>query len=244
MNDKVKLIQSEYDRTLSLHVNFMLYSFLNICTKSEPVVMLSIQIPMGGEDLNIEKVAQVSILNEKQYCIIPFTESCIPNIIQGVMMEHPELKTEVMYVGEERLLALDEVEDSDRDKYTKVVVCTVPNVDKERRDVMLDTVNLFYNHCKADMEKCKVEYGEKQMRILFGASAEEIDEARKALDKINDIYVKLRDDMNDKKIKEIEDAYQRYLKEQDADKQSEKEEIESDETDGGLSMKMFVGGNE
>lgn len=242
MNAKVKLIQTEYDKVLSQQVYLLIYCYLNICTESEAAAMLSIPIPMGGKNFNIEEVAQVAIPDKKRYCIIPFSESYIPNIMRGVMMEHPELKTEIMYIGEERLLALDEVEDENQ--YTKTVVCTVPDVDKERRDVMLETVKLFYNRCKTDMENYKVEYVKKQMRILAGASSEEIDEARKELDKIEAVYIKSRDDMNDKKIKEIEDAYQRYLAEQEAGSASAKEEIESDETGGGLSMNMFSGGDE
>lgn len=242
MNAKVKLIQTEYDNVLSRQIFLLLYSYFNICVESEPMVMLSIPVTIGGNSLNLEDTGELSILNKQQYCIIPFNESYIPNIIRGVMMEHPELKTEVMGVGDDRLLTLDEMEEGQ--SYQKVVICTVPKVDKERRDIMLETVDMFYNRCKVDMDKYRMEYESKQLDTLLGASSEEIDEARKELDKIEAVYIKSRDDMNDKKIKEIEDAYQRYLAEQEAGSASAKEEIESDETGGGLSMNMFSGGDE
>lgn len=70
---------------------------------------------------------------------------------KGVLREHPELKPAIMTIEQDKLVEIDESDE--REDIQKLVVFTVPEVDEDRHDVLLQGVDTFYDKCKADMEK-------------------------------------------------------------------------------------------
>ena len=72
MVKEVLAIQNEYDRTLSRHVYYMIYSFLNLCTEAEPAAMLSIPVQLGGKSLHIEDLADLTIPDKEHFCFLYF----------------------------------------------------------------------------------------------------------------------------------------------------------------------------
>lgn len=239
MIKEVLLIQNEYDRTLSRHVYYMAYSFLNLCTEAEPASMLSVPIHLGGKIMHIEDVANLSIPDKDHLCIVPKDEVYIPNLLRGVLMEHPEMKPEIMFLGQDRFLAIDEVEENT--DLQKMIICTIPVVNKERYDILTDTVDVFYQKCKLDMEKLLAVYTSKQTKVLKNRPVEEMDEAKEKMDKLTDMYVKMREDIHNMKITEIEDAHKRYLEQQKEKAELIQEEIDAKGEQAGLRMNLQVG---
>ncbi len=230
------LVKNEYDRTLSRHVYYMLYSFLNLCTEAEPAAMLSISVPMEGKSFCIEDLADLTIPDKDHFCIIPKNEVYISQLLRGVLIEHPELKPKIMFLGKERFLDIDEVEENA--EYQKLIICTVPEVNKERYDILQNTIDAFYQKCKIDMDKLHIDYTCKQTKILNKRPIEEMDEVKEEMDKTTDVYVKMREDMYSMKKAEIEDAYQRYLEKQKEKAALIQEEVDAKGEHVGLRMKM------
>ena len=114
---------------------------------------------------------------------------------------------EVAFDGE-KLLNPDEVEDEDP---ILLILSTIPEVNKERHDALLKAVDIFYDKCKVEMEKYKANYTAQLVQALENNTSENPDEAKDKLEQTNDTYTKMRDELKEKKIKEVEDAYQRYL---------------------------------
>lgn len=242
MIKEVLLIQNEYDHTVGMHVFYMNYSFLNLCTEAEPAAMLSIPVLLGGKTLHIEDLADLTIPDKKHYCILPKSESHLSSLLHGVLTEHPELKPEIMFLGKDCFLSMDEVEENA--EYQKLILCTVPEVNKERYDVLMDIVEAFYQKCKLDMEKLRTDYTVRQTKALKNALPQEMDEAKESMDKTTELYVKMREELYSMKKTEIEDAHKRYL-----EKQKEKAALLQEASDAkgefaGFSMKLFSDDNE
>ena len=236
MVKEVLAIQNEYDRTLSRHVYYMIYSFLNLCTEAEPAAMLSIPVQLGGKSLHIEDLADLTIPDKEHFCILPKNVSYISHLLRGVFMEHPELEPKIMLLGQERFLDIDEVEENTN--LQKLIVCKVPDVNKNRYDILKDSVDVFYNKCKLDMEKLRTDYTIKQTKALKNHPIEEMDEAKEEMDRLTEIYVKMREDVYCTKKSEIEDAHQRYLKKQQKKAALIQDEMDARGEQAGLSMKL------
>lgn len=99
----------------------------------------------------------------------------------------------------------------------------MPEVNKDRHDTLLDGVNTLYDQCKGKLDTNHTVYKSRLTAKLLGGSEEETKEAE---DKLEEVYSKHDEiclQFKSDKIKEIEEAYQRYLTEQ-ANKQAEADE--------------------
>ena len=106
-------------------------------------------------------------------------------------------------------------------------VLTMPEVNKDRYDVLIDSVNVLYDGCKAKMDKTSGEYRlklEKQLVTL--SSDDERQKAKDMMEKSVNTHQGIIDTVKADKLKEIEDAYRRYLDEQTA-KKAKQDEIDA-----------------
>lgn len=239
MNENVELIHKDFEKALSQRISLLMYCFSNLCTKAEPMALLSLSAIVKKQEYNIEDVAQASLLDEYSYCILPFENKNLSAVMQGAMREHPEWKQEVRLLAEQRIMSFDEANDEDLEKGRKVLVCTVPEVNKERYDVLMQAVDGFYNKCKAEMEQSKVKYLERQLKELKDNSSQEIDTAKEKFYEIFDNNVKIREEFYENKIKEIEEAYEHYLSQQQEKEALKQEEEAARGEKSGLSMNLF-----
>jgi hypothetical protein len=91
----------------------------------------------------------------------------------------------------------------------------MPEVNKDRRDVLIDSVNVLFDGCKAKMDKTSAEYRLKlEKKIVTLPTDDERNEAKDALDSSIKNHQGIVDKVKEDKVKEIEEAYQRYLDEQ------------------------------
>lgn len=79
---------------------------------------------------------------------------------------------------------------------------------------------------------------------LKGESVEDINAAKDELEGIYNTYVETRDKLKEDKIKEIEDAYQQYLKKHTEEENIRKEQADAKGEKAGFSMNMFAEGDE
>ena len=223
---------SQLSEQLKGYVAAMNYRYLNLCVKAEEASLLPVQVPIEGELKNLESVAYAGKRAEDEYSlyVIPKYQDDLHAIGKAVQDTHPEfiqlVETKVVDPGDG---SQQEV------KYLKL---TVPEVNDDRYDVLKQGTDTFYNMCKADMERAKTEAEIQFVALGADEKPEDIDELKKAVDETNDMWIKQRESIHDKKLKEIEDAHNKWLTDQQATAQKKQEDDAAHNRDVGSSMRM------
>ena len=217
MRKAIEILIGEMESKLGGYAGLLNYRFLNLCVKAEPVALISVVIKdKEGDTRNIEDVARTMLINKYQFEIFPMEQDMIFNICKGISTDHPEFKQEVVTSSDDRKLYQDVVNEQH-------IILTVPEVNKDRYDFLMDAVKTLYDQCKIEVDKTNAAYTAKLAAKIAGMSADEIEEAKNKLEESQQKYAKICDDYLAAKQKEIEDAYQHYLEEQAAQKAKEEE---------------------
>ena len=88
---------------------------------------------------------------------------------------------------------------------------TMPEVNDDRYDILKQGADTFYNMCKADMEKAKLEADIQLVALGSDETPENMNLLKEAVNETNDMWVKKREELHEKKLKEIEDAHNQWL---------------------------------
>lgn len=163
-------------------------------------------------EMKIEEVAAVSVPDDYHIKVLPFDPRFNFPLCKAIKEEHPEFDQELVKP------------DSSNDEDERHLILTMPEVNKDRYDVLIDSVNVLYDGCKAKMDKTSGEYRlklEKQLVTL--SSDDERQKAKDMMEKSVNTHQGIIDTVKADKLKEIEDAYQRYLDEQTARKAKQDE---------------------
>ena len=202
----IETIIHEMEGRLNGYVSLLIYRYANLCVKAQPLALLSAKIIVeerGG--LPIEKVAGVLMPDEFHLRIVPFDPSFIFPLCKAIKLEHPEFKQDLV------------VPDDTDDEKERHLILTMPVVNKDRHDTLLEAVDTLYDGCKAKMDKTCAEYRLKlEKKIVILPTDDERNEAKDAMEAKIKIYQDMADTTKADKVKEIEEAYQRYLNEQTA----------------------------
>lgn len=233
MNKKIEMILKETEDIMSAHSVLYYFRLSNICIEAKPIALLSSTIYIGAIDANLENVADIDIPNKKQYAIYPKKEEFTLPIIKGIKEEHPEFEVSIKEqetpetLTEEEMKQLGLTEDDFEDPVKNYLLFTVPEVDEDRRDSYVDLTNSLYDVAIVKLQEEKMSFFSKIKKYMFAESEEEIEEIN---NRIENVYNNNKNDCDknkEKKLNEIEEAYQLYLaekakKEQDAlEKESE-----------------------
>lgn len=192
------------------YIGMMFIGYANMCVKVEPVSLLTISVNVEGELKNLEEVATIGQKNEYQLMIIPHIDEDLLAIGQGIFNAHPEFKQE-----QEKM----EVDMPDGKKHsTPYILVTMPEVDKNRRDVLKQAADALYNDTKVKMETAITKSDAKIASMSVNEKPEDVNNIKESLKEKKEMWNKHRDQMHDDKLKEIEDGYQHYLQQQAAQK--------------------------
>lgn len=219
MRKKTALMLGELQTKLNGCILQLNYEYMNLCIKAEPVSLLPVGINLMGNEYKIEDLAFVSQLNEKQMLVIPKIPKILIAIEKGIAKIHPEFKQEPV----DAEYGLDDNSKGKKENAEKNLLLTMPTVDEDRKDLLLDTVKLLYDKTKVRIDGYNAQYGQRIAVQLSNASPEEIDEAKKGLKGCIDTFSQYADKYRENKVEEIEDAYKLYLEEQAAKEQKERE---------------------
>lgn len=224
MNNYVIFEITEFDKKLNSYIMLFNYRLSNLCVKAEPLALVPITVSMLGTEYNLEDVAVVGKPDDYTFDVFPNNQNNLQDIVMAVAEVHPEFKMELKTEHE-----------SDGD--IRHALFAMPPVNKERRDLLIDTAKVFHNECKAQL---KAFYGRQQADMtvhLTRIPKDEADEAREQLDKRYGDANDMCDKLLDAKQKEVEEAYQHYLTDHPVD-ESASEEPESNLFDVVSGMKM------
>lgn len=216
MRRSVYNLLREVQQKMSGFAVFMNYQFMHFGVKAEPAALLSVEVELGGESMNLEDVVDVAIPEEDQFALIPKDQDSLFAICKAVAQAHPDYKIEQKSMSGEET----DADDGDNDKY---VLCTMPEVNDDRHDAGMDYVKAVYEEMTAKIEAANAAYDVKIAKQLVGAKPEEIDEAKEELKKLYDQIMETCKSYREEKEKQIETAYQEYLA-----KKAESERAESE----------------
>lgn len=209
MNNYIISEIEKAQKKMSGYIGLLNFRYMNLCVKAEIASLLPVTVFVDGQETNIEEVANVNMPNEFQLGVYPKEPEQLSDIIAGIYEAHPEFKMEKKSAG-----------DPD-DESSQYVLYTMPEVDKDRRDLLMNAVKSLYDECRARLKAIYTEYQKMFAEVLVKASPKEADEAKKALDGLNDKCHDMVIDILNKKQDEIEEAYQRYLSQQEEKQNSE-----------------------
>ena len=111
--------------------------------------------------------------------------------------------------------------DNDEEKH---VIITMPEVDKNRHDFLKDSVAALYDECCVQLDKAKGVYTTRLIEMMEGQSPSDIDEAKDALNQAYDQHKDIIKGYRETKEKEIDEAYQRWLTNQEEREQQQQEQ--------------------
>jgi ribosome recycling factor len=202
MKLNLEILLSEYENVVGGYTGLFTYRLANLCVKADPASLLSAVIETRGQKMNIEQVAKVGLRADDQLDVYPLHEDLMPPISKAVLEIHPEFK-----LSEEKAKL-------DNGKDYRYLRFTMPDVNKDRRDVLNNGVDVFFNECKSQMDAAKQKYALKMKNELQGCSRQDVDEAQEKFDNISDNSKKIANTLVEDKKKEIDEAYKRYCEKQ------------------------------
>ena len=86
-----KLLQ-EAQQKMNGYAVYMNYQFMHFGVKAEPAALLSVEVEVGGERMNLEDVADVAIPQDDQFALIPKEQDFLFDICKAVAQAHPDYK--------------------------------------------------------------------------------------------------------------------------------------------------------
>lgn len=230
---------AEYDRLadkLANIVAMMDYRFKNICVKAEEVSLLPIVALIQGEEKKLEECSTIAKDDEYHFSIFPTYDEDLKDIAFAIFRAHPEFKQEVktMQVSVPN-------GDSERNVNVNYIELTMPEVDDDRYDVIKQAVDVDYNLCKQQMEGANTLAQAKFATLADGETKEDLEILKNELDKLNDDWNGKRDGIHDAKLKQVEEAHNKWLAEE-AERQRQRQEAEDARGDSVTkSMRMDAG---
>jgi len=227
MDYSVKLLNAEYSSLLEGYSGLFIVRLANLCVKSNPISLIPVIVDHPLGEKNIEEVADASVPDDDHIDVYPKLEDDIFVIGKGILEAHPEFKmsVETMKNGDEEMRYLH---------------FTMPKVDKNRRDVLLQAVDACYNECKSQLDENKMKYEAQLAEKIPSLSKEDADKAKEDFNNTYKANKDIIDTKNKEKIQEIEEAYQRYLKNKATSDKGAQEEAAATGDDVKTSFRMSM----
>lgn len=223
MRIKVIDLIKESQTLFSAHAMSYCYKMMNLCLTSDPAAMLSFKVNCEGKLYNLDDIATVALPDDKHYLIYPTIKDFAPYIIKAMIKPHPEFKSEIL-------------EEDEKNPFR--ILVTVPDVDDDRHDLLLDAIDSLTKETETNMNLLNKKYLGRIMGVIPLTALEELNEAKDNLNQIQDYFKDLCDKQHKKKLEEVEIAYNEW-KSKAKEKATAKQEKEAAAGEKvGLSMSL------
>jgi ribosome recycling factor len=196
MNLYISAAIKELQEKLNAYLALLNYRYSNLCVKAELGALMPVTVA-AEKEYNIEDVAKVATPDEYRLEVYPNHEDYQKPIIEAIFDVHPEFKMEVV--------------DDPGDTGTTHIVYTMPDVNKDRRDLLKNTAKVFYEECNIEIEKECGKYITSLSDLDGRLPMEEVSEISMVLKHIREDYREKSNDLYQQKLAEIEEGYQQYL---------------------------------
>jgi ribosome recycling factor len=228
---------NEYDKLgqqLSTQVTLMKYRFMNLCIQSDPVALLPIQVFIEGEPKHLEDCATIGKSDNYHFEILPKYDEDMKSIMQSVLRAHPEFKQEIKNMHVESHDADGNPQSID----VQYLQLTMPEVNDDRYDALNQGVKAVYEECKAQMEAINATAKPKFAEMAQLESEDDKKRLNDNLDRQKKQWDEQRENLYKEKLKEIDDAHNKWLAEQMANNQERQEHKDAQGEEAAHSMRM------
>ena len=203
MNNYIAFEISEFQKKLNGYNMLFNYRMTNLCVKVEPTALMPVTVILANAEYNLEEVADIIKVDDFSIDVYPKNQNNLQQVIDGIFDVHPEFKME---------LKTDKAEtEGGEDKHHAFY--TMPEVNKERRDLLNDLTKTFHKECQLNLDATYAELQVRLMEPYTKMSPAEIDEARQGFENVFNKAKEMCDKLLQLKLNEIEEGYQRYLTE-------------------------------
>lgn len=212
---------NELNTRIMGHVAVMSYGYCQLCVKADASSILGFEQTLNGMPQKIEDLADVYVHTEEgdddKLDLFPKRGEYLALLAMGIMEIHPEFKQEA--------LTYEGVDEEDKDSLdAKFLRLTMPKVNKDRRDVIMQAIDLLHKQCLAKLDALKVKYEAKLTQLTVTSDPAAVKEAQDTLTEQIDEGKEMCENLTNDKRKEVEDAYQRYLTQQERSGAAEKKD--------------------
>ncbi len=241
MRPKIEFLLNETNEAMCAYSALYMFRLSNISIEAKAIALISTSVTIGGNSCGLEVVSTINIPNKNQYAIYPKNEEYIMPIINGVRDEHPEYSVSLENLEQEESLTQEELDELGikrediQEPVDHYLLFTIPDVDEARRDSYVEMTNTLFDVAIVSLNEEKQQFLAKSGKWLFGADDSELEEMNSAIDSALTTNKESCESLRDKKLEEIEQAYQLYL-----DNKSEKEsdEVAKSNEKAAYSMRM------
>jgi hypothetical protein len=216
------------------YVSALNYRYMNLCVKAEEASLLPIEVPIEDELKNLEDVAYAGKKEGDDYSlyVIPKLQDDLKEIADAVRASHPE------FIQEIQKETVDP-EDGSGKQEIEYLRLKMPEVNDDRYDALKQSADTFYDMCKAEMEKARMEADLQFAALGIDEKPEDMDRLKKGVDETNEMWTKKRDQLHDEKLKEIEDAHTKWIADQKAADEKKRENEAAKNQHAGSSMRLM-----
>ncbi|MBP5776940.1 MAG: ribosome recycling factor [Prevotella sp.] len=194
-------LQEKYTSQVSM-LNFY---YLNLCIKAEEAALLPVKVQVDGAVMDLEKAATIAKKNDYEFMVIPNYEDDLKPVAEGIANVHPEFKQKV------ENLTLEATEEGEEEQEVPYILLTMPEVDDDRHDFLKKTADALYDDCKLRMEEALAKTTAELTPLLADQTEQDKDKVKQAIDQLNKERNSQRDEMHEQKLKEIKEAYKKWL---------------------------------
>lgn len=210
------------------YVALLAFRYSNLCVKADVMSLLPVTVTIGGEETNIEQVADVAVAKENVLAVVPKDPAHLYAIGQGVMDAHPEFLVDIVQNSKSK---------DEEDKY---LTFTMPEVDEERHATLSDGITSLHKQCKTKLDYVYKHYSGLIEEKMQETSSEATDDVKSQLKELYDYYDKMSEQMMEAKKKEIETSHETYKKTHKNKKKSQQSEMAAHNLAAGLHMSMSL----
>ena len=201
MNNYIAFEINDFQKKLNGYNMLFNYRMSNLCVKVEPTALMPVTVILANAEYNLEEVADIIKVDDFSIDVYPKNQNNLQQVIDGIFDVHPEFKME---------LKTDKAEtEGGEDKHHAFY--TMPEVNKERRDLLNDLTKTFHKECQLNLDATYAELQVRLMEPYTKMSPAEIDEARQGFENIFNKAKEMCDKLLQLKLNEIEEGYQRYF---------------------------------
>lgn len=241
MRSAVYSLLREAQQKMSGYAVYMNYQFIHFSVLAEPAALLAVEVEVDSVPMNLEEVADVAIPEDTQFALIPKDQSYLFPICKAVGKVHPDYKIEQKPLNGNSGESTDggpESEEQDSGEEDKYVLCTMPAVNKERRDAGMEYVKTVYDETISKLDMTQTVYTAKIGKLLLNAKTDEIDEAKDELKSLHDKHVEICKGYREEKEQQLDKAYQEYLQKESEQQSAEQEKQAARGQGAGKQMSM------
>ena len=191
---------NSFQEKASGHLALLGYRYMNLCVKAEVAALLPVTVNVMGTNSHLEDVAMIATPDDYHFAIYPKIEESyyIQQIVNGILFSHPEFK-----------LSMKKTKILNEEK--QYLEYEMPEVDKNRRDLLNEAVKTLYDEVKVNIEKIYAEEKAALVDLKEAFNDEDIKKTDEDLDKNHDLVLDKILNIKIQKLDEVEAGYQRYL---------------------------------